>query len=91
MQVVNASEILFTPDDVTNWAIFLNSPTGQRLIPKITELAPRLLSKGDTNELMINHGAVLGFSSAVQALLDLSVVNQAERPMDDNFPPLPSE
>jgi hypothetical protein len=52
MEVINANEVLFTPDDVNNWVIFLNSPTGQRLIPKIAELAPRLLSKGDTNDLI---------------------------------------
>lgn len=89
MQIINASEILFTPDDVTNWAIFLNTATGQRLIPKAAEMAPRLLSKGDTNELLINHGAVLGFSGAVQAMLDLALVKQAPAPPPDNFPTLP--
>lgn len=91
MQVTNASEIIFTPDDAANWATFLNTTTGQRLIPKVAELAPRLLSKGDINELLINHGSVLGFSAAVQAILDLAVVKQAEQPMPDNFPALPYE
>ena len=91
MQITNASELLFTVDDVANWAVFLNSPTGQRLIPKIAELAPRLLSKGDTNELLINHGTVLGFSAAVQAMLDLATVKEPEFSPVDNFPPLPPE
>lgn len=91
MEVINASEILFTPDDIAIWALFLNSPTGKRLIPKIVELAPRLLSKGDTNEIMINHGTVLGFSAAVQGLLDLAVAKQAETPLVDLWPALPPE
>lgn len=90
MQVINANEILFTPDDAANWALFLNTTTGQRLIPKVVEIAPRLLSKGDTNELLINHGSVLGFSGAVQALLDLSIAKEAPPPpRPDNFPELP--
>lgn len=89
MEIINANEVLFTPDDVVNWSIFLNSPTGKRLIPKVVELAPRLLSKGDTNELLINHGTVLGFSAAVQILLDLAVAKQAEPVPVDNFPTLP--
>lgn len=91
MSVINASELIFTPDDALNWSLFLNTPTGQRLIPKAAEMAPRLLSKGDTNELLINHGAVLGFSSAVQAMLDLAVPQKEEQPIQSNFPPLPPE
>lgn len=91
MEVINASEILFTPDDIAIWATFLNSPTGKRLIPKISDLTPRLLSRGDTNELMINHGAVLGFSAAVQVMLDLSVAKKEETPPADFWPALPPE
>lgn len=91
MPIVNASEILFTPDDALNWTLFLNSPTGQRLIPKLTEAAPRLISRGDTNELLINHGAVLGFSHAVQVMLDLAAPKQEEQPPVENFPALPYE
>lgn len=91
MPITNASEILFTPDDVANWAIFLNTPTGQRLIPKVVELAPRLLSRGDTNEILIRNGELLGFQAAVQAMLDLANLNQTEQPRADNFPPLPPE
>lgn len=91
MEVINASEILFTPDDIAIWASFLNTPTGKRLIPKAADSAPRLLSKGDTNELLINHGAVLGFAGAIQALLDLAVAKQAETEPADLWPELPPE
>lgn len=91
MEITDARDLLFTPDDAANWAAFLNTPTGQRLIPKIAELAPRLLAKGKTNTLLINHGTVLGFSAAVQALLDLSVAKQVEPLAVDNFQPLPHE
>lgn len=88
MEVTNASELLFTPDDILSWATFLNSQAGRRLIPKAAESAPRLLAKGDTNEVLINHGAVLGFSAAIQALLDLAVAPQADPKSVDLFPNL---
>lgn len=92
MPITNASDILFTPDDILNWSLFLNTPTGQRLIPKISELTPRLLPKGDTNELLINHGAVLGYAAAVQVMLDLATPKEEETPKEKtNFEPLPPE
>ena len=91
MQLVNASELEFTSDDNENWAAFLRSKTGQRLIPKLAEAAPRLLAKGDTNEILIANGALLGFQTAVQALLDLTHVPEPPPAVFDPYPPLPPE
>lgn len=79
------------PEDATHWEAFLKTQSGARLIPRLAEAAPRLLPKGDTNEVLINHGTVLGFSLAVQALLDLSLQPEAETTPVDLFPPLPEE
>lgn len=88
MQVINASELIFTPDDALVWATFLNSQTGRRLIPKLAEAVPRLLSKGDTNEILIRNGELLGFQTALQVLLELSVAPQAAPASVNLFPAL---
>lgn len=72
--ITNASELEFTSIDNDNWAVFLRTQTGQRLLPKLAELAPRLLSSGDTNAVLIRNGELLGFQAALQGLLDLQNV-----------------
>lgn len=88
MELVNASELEFTSDDNLNWAAFLRTQTGQRLIPKLAESAPRLLAKGETNEILVANGALLGFQAAVQALLDLTSIPQAPPQPINPYPPL---
>lgn len=56
---------------------FFKTQTGSRLLPKIIESCPALLSSGDTNAIMIRNGEVIGFQKAVQALLALTVVEPA--------------
>lgn len=56
---------------------FLKTRTGARLIPKMIESCPSLLSSGETNSIMIRNGEVLGFQKAIQALLALTVVEPA--------------
>lgn len=86
--IVNASELEFTSDDNANWAAFLRTQTGQRLLPKLAESAPRLLSGGGTNEILIASGTLLGFQQALQALLELQSVPQAPQRGVENYPDL---
>lgn len=67
----------WSSDDTAIWANFLNTQTGRRLIPRLAELAPRLLGSGETNAILVRNGELLGFQSAIQSLLELSTVNQA--------------
>lgn len=86
--ITNASELEFTSDDNANWAAFLRTQTGQRILPKLVENAPRLLASGDTNAILIRNGELLGFTAAVQALLELQSVPQAPQRGTENYPAL---
>lgn len=89
MEVTNAN-LEWSSDNTAAWAMFLNTPTGKRLIPKLAESAPRLLADGDTNAILVRNGMLIGFQAAVQAILDLSVVEQTASltPVYGEYPPL---
>ena len=55
------------------WLQFLQTETGKRLIPKVLETCPSLLSGGNVNEILIRSGEVRGFQQVIQAFLALSV------------------
>lgn len=75
--------------DVDNWATFLRTQTGQRLIPKLAEAVPRLLDSGELNAILIRSGSVLGFQSAIQAALELSAMPEPQQSgIVDNYPDL---
>lgn len=86
--ITNASELEFTSDDNANWAAFLRTQTGQRLLPKLVESAPRLLIGGGTNEILIASGMLLGFQQAVQALFDLQSISQSPQRGAEAYPDL---
>lgn len=53
-------------------AAFLDTPTGQRFIPKLLEEAPALLEGGEINEILIRSGKVLGYSEIARTILALA-------------------
>lgn len=69
---ITSDTLEFTSEDVIAWKNFLNTRTGQRLIPKLLEGAPTLLSSGDTNAVLIRNGELLGYQSAARNLLFLA-------------------
>lgn len=83
MEVTAAAVEWDLQEDREIWAQFLKTRTGQRLIPKIAEEVPALLSKGTDNEIFIRSGEVRGWQAAIRALLTLSV---AEPPPADETP-----
>lgn len=87
MEITN-TELEWSSEDVDHWAQFLRTQSGQRLIPKIAEAAPRLLAGGETNALLVRNGEVLGFSAAVQTALELSHLPQAPQRGTENYPSL---
>ncbi len=58
--------------DADNLRSFLNTQTGHRLMAKLYAAAPRLLSKGDVNEILIRSGEVRGCAIAVMEILNLT-------------------
>lgn len=71
MEVTN--ELLpWDSEDVAIWHAFLLSRTGQRLIPKVLESTPELLSAGEINSILIRTGEVRGVQEVARTLLSLA-------------------
>jgi hypothetical protein len=69
---ITRDELSWTSDDEANWATFLTTKTGSRLIPKLAERAPALLDGADVNMTLVRNGEFRGFQLSMSALLDLS-------------------
>lgn len=92
MEII-AGKMDWLATDEQNLAAFLETPTGQRFIPKLLEDAPMLLEQGDTNQLLIRSGLVLGYQKVAQTILMLAhppaKVNQEAAVSD--LPPLEND
>jgi hypothetical protein len=85
MQITNAS-LEWSPEDCQIWERFLRTQTGSRLLPKLAEIAaPKLLRGGETNDILIRNGELLGFNAAIQTLLDLQIPEKKEEPSTGNY------
>lgn len=91
MEITNLS-LPWSTEDIDLWRQFLNTQTGQRLIPKLLENVPPLLTGGEVNAILIRNGEVRGYQESAQALLALtqyppppqqSPVNNYPDPMND--------
>jgi len=60
-------------EDTDLFRAFLQTRTGQRLIPKLAEQTPPLLAGGDTNSICVRSGEVRGFGEVIKTLLSLAV------------------
>lgn len=75
---ITVDEIKWTPDDVVALINFLNTQTGAKLASKLAEMTPPLLSRGDTNEILIRSGEILGMQNTIRNLLSLTRVTPVE-------------
>lgn len=77
-------------EDVAIWQSFLSSRTGQRLIPKLLESTPELLSSGEINSILIRTGEVRGVQDVARTLLSLANPPREVKsdPSASNYPSL---
>ncbi len=87
MEITNAA-LDWTSEDVANWRTFLTSRTGARLLPKLAEATPPLCPEGETNKILIRHGEVLGWQSAVRELLVLAYPPGEIKKEESEYPAL---
>lgn len=85
------TEIQWTPEDVLALINFLNTQSGAKLASKLAEMTPGLLSKGDTNEILIRSGEVLGMQNTIRNLLSLTRVVPVEPVVAANEYPDPTD
>jgi len=73
MEIVN-EQMPWDSQDTAIFAGFLNTVTGKRIVGKVMESAPVLMSGGDINSILIRSGELRGFSDAIRSLLSLQAV-----------------
>lgn len=90
MQIVN--ELLpWSDNDAANWKAFLNTLTGQRLLPKIAENVPELLGAGQLNDILIRTGEVRGWQFSIRELLQLTSPPKPETRKEPDAYPDPTD
>lgn len=81
----------WSSDDVANWAAFLRTQTGSRLIPKILEVAPALMDGADVNKTLVRNGERRGFEQAIERMIQITSVEKSAadvRSPATAYPPL---
>jgi hypothetical protein len=86
--MITRDSLEWTSDDAANFRIFLDTPTGRRLLPKALESLPALLPSGDSNAILIRSGEVRGFQIMTEALLSLTSIAPAPVVEESAYPPL---
>jgi len=86
--MITNSPLEWDSEDMALWRQFLESRAGQHLIPKVADSLPPLLRKGDTNEILIANGMVLGFQAAMATLLALAYPPPVEKETPAGWPAL---
>ena len=88
---ITADSIEWTSEDVSNWRTFLQSRTGSKLLPKVTEAAPQLCEGGETNKILIRNGEVLGLQRTLRELLSLAYPPAEVKPQSPEYPALTND
>jgi len=71
MEITN-SALEWDSDDSTLLRQFLETRAGTRLLPKVAEQAPTLITEGDTNKILCRTGMVAGVGEAIRIILALA-------------------
>lgn len=87
MEITN-QPLEWDSEDVQAFSHFLGTRTGSRLLPKVAEMVPALLHKGDVNEILIRSGVVLGAQEMMRNILALAVPEVAPVPENPIYPSL---
>lgn len=86
--MITRDSLEWTSEDAYNLRLFLETPTGRRVLPKALESLPPLLSGGDTNPILIRSGEVRGFQLMTEAFLSLTSIAPAPVTEQNAYPPL---
>jgi hypothetical protein len=84
--LANESDWLHT--DAENWAAFLGTETGKRLIPELVKGFPALLEGGDINAILIRSGEVRAAQKLVESLVLLAHPSAPAPKGASEYPPL---
>lgn len=65
-------ELHWNSEDVNIFRQFLDSRTGQKLVPRLAEATPTLFSEGEVNKLLIRSGEVRGVQLILNEIFSLA-------------------
>jgi hypothetical protein len=85
---ITIDSLSWDSENVALFRAFLQTPTGQRLVPKLVEGTPGLLPGGDTNSICVRSGEVRGYHEVIKTLLSLAVDLPEAPKSETNYPPL---
>lgn len=71
MEITNQT-LEWDSDDATLLRQFLTTRAGTRLLPKVVEQAPTLITEGETNKILCRTGLVSGVGEAIRIILALA-------------------
>lgn len=72
MEILVSGPNDWTQFDAENLVKFLETETGKRFLPKITEQVPVLFDGGDTNKILIRSGEVRAFNLMLEHVMLLA-------------------
>jgi hypothetical protein len=82
----------WTPNDEEQLARFLETPTGKRLVPKLSEGLPSLLEGGEINAILIRSGQVLAWNKMIESLFLLAhPAPSVNRTVSEEYPALEND
>lgn len=85
---ISAQPLDWTSIDSDNFAKFLDTETGKRLLPKLADATPMLLDRGDVNQILIRTGEVRGVQTILRELLMLAHPPAPQQSTNTDYPPL---
>jgi len=87
MEIINQA-LEWDSDDSTLLRQFLETRAGTRLLPKVAEQAPTLITEGDTNKILCRTGLVAGVGEAIRIILSLAHPASEENAAATDYPAL---
>lgn len=91
MEILVSGPNDWTQFDAENLAKFLETDTGKRFLPKLTEQIPTLFDGGETNRILIRSGEVRAFNQVLEQVLLLAHPPAPVSPQVPEYPALEND
>lgn len=91
MEILVSGPNDWTQFDAENLSKFLETDTGKRFLPKLTEQVPVLFDAGETNKILIRCGEVRAFNQVLEHVLLLAHPPAPMAPPVNEYPALEND
>jgi hypothetical protein len=87
MEITNV-EPEWSDTDADHLRAFLGTQSGQRLLPRLAQMRPGLLPKGDINEILIRSGEVRAWQAVMEQILFMTRPEPKQQQAEESYPNL---